>query len=220
MKIFLDTVDISAIQKWYKCGLIDGITTNPTLLSKAAIKDPREHLSTIVTLMPDADISIEVTETEPTMLYKQAHAIANLGANVVVKIPCHQDYYEVIHRLIKDGIRLNITLVFSLGQGLLMSKLGVTYISPFVGRLEEHDEDGRVLLDQLRTCIDRYGYKTQILAASLRSVEHVYGAWCASVDAVTVSPNIMEKITEHTLTDKGIEQFKKDWSSLGVKQFP
>lgn len=219
MKIFLDTVDVAAVKKWSSYGLIDGVTTNPGLLSRAA-GNPIDAIKQIIACMPQGDISVEITETESEKAYKQAHEIARLGSNVVVKIPCHTDYYDLIHTLIKENIRLNITLVFSLAQGVMMGKMGATYISPFVGRLEDNNIDGIFLLHQLHHVIKQYGWKTQILAASLRTVDHVNDAWMTSVDAITVPPSILEQLTTHNLTNEGIARFKQEWSKKGITQFP
>src|SRR5579863_7035366 len=162
MKIFLDTADYDAIVQWSKTGIIDGVTTNPTHLSKAG-KDPKSQVLSICSLLPHGIISVEVVETEPEAVYKQARALFDLADNIAVKIPCHKDYYSVIKRLVKEGVRLNITLVFSLAQGLMMSKLGVNYISPFVGRLDDNGGDGIDLVMQLRYMIDRYAFTTQVL---------------------------------------------------------
>ena len=219
MKIFLDTAHIADIKKWVATGLIDGVTTNPSHLSKEG-SDPKKHVLEICSLLPDGQISIEVTEKEPENVYKQAKLIAALSPNVVVKIPCHADYYEVINRLVKEGVKLNITLVFSLLQGLMMCKLGVAMISPFVGRLEDIKVDGINLLEQLCDMVDMYGYETEILAASLRSVEHFYKAVAAGVDIVTLPVAVFEQSIRHPLTDQGIIKFDADWKKLGITQFP
>lgn len=219
MKIFLDSVDVAAVKKWFNYGLIDGITSNPGLLSKAP-GNPLEALKEIIAYMPDHDVSVEITETDPQAAYKQAHDIARLGKNVVVKIPCHTDYYDLIYTLIKEKIRLNITLVFSLAQGVMMSKMGATYISPFVGRLEDNNVDGIFLLHQLHHVIKQYGWETQILAASLRTIDHVNDAWMTSVDAITIPPSLMEQLTAHELTNQGIIRFKELWKKKGITQFP
>jgi transaldolase len=217
MKIILDSVDIVQIQKW--AYFIDGVTTNPTLLAKNG-SDPLTRIKEILALLPGKDVSVEVTELEPDAMYAQAHKIAKLGSNVLVKIPCHKDYYPVIARLVNDGIKLNITLVFSLFQALSMCKLGVVYISPFIGRLDDHDIDGSELLFQLRGTIDAYNYKTQILAASIRSVLHVHEALLAGVDAITMPVKVLELAAEHQLTDQGIATFNADWQKLGISKFP
>jgi transaldolase len=219
MKIFLDTADVQAIQSYKATGLIDGVTTNPTLLFRAAT-DPVKTIHAIQKELPSGLISVEVTETDADKVYTQAHAISRLGKNILVKIPCAFSYYPVIRTLVSEGIALNITLVFSVTQGVLMSKLGVAYISPFVGRLEDAHQDGSALLHALCDAKKRYNFSTNILAASLRNNEHVATAIAAGVDAVTVSPALFESITQSALTDAGITLFMDDWKKLGITQFP
>ena len=219
MKIFLDTANLEGIKKWSSTGLIDGVTTNPTHLSKEG-KNPKDQVLAICAVLPEGEISVEVTEQDPDAVYKQAKDIAALAENIIVKIPCHKDYYHVISRLVQEEVPLNITLVFTLVQGLMMAKLGVRYISPFIGRLDDIDADGIQLLPELREMVDEYGYDTGILAASLRHVRHVHDAILAGADVATVTPALFEKMIEHPLTDQGIKLFKADWEKLGIKQFP
>lgn len=219
MKIFLDTANLAGIEKWAKTGLIDGVTTNPSLLSKEE-KNPRDHILAICKALPKGQISVEVTEQEPEALYKQARDIASLAENIVVKIPCHYAYYEVIKRLADDDIPLNITLVFTLVQGLMMCKLGVRYISPFVGRWDDIDVDGVQLLAEMRTMVDQYSFETDILAASLRGVRQVHEAILAGADAATIGLPVIEKMVEHPLTNEGIKIFNSDWAKLGAHRFP
>ncbi len=218
MKIFLDTADVKAIKSWKKTGLIDGITTNPSHLYKAG--SPKKTVLEISKLLPHGEISVEVTEKKSDAVYKQAKAIAQMGKNVIVKVPCHRDYYSVIDTLVKDGVKLNITLVFTVIQGLMMCKMGVRYISPFVGRWDDIDVDGTALLYNLRYMIDWYNYQTGLLAASLRHVRHVREAIMAGSDVITVPPAILEKATEHILTDQGIAKFDADWKKIGIRKFP
>lgn len=219
MKIFLDTAHLEDIKKWASTGLIDGVTTNPTHLSNEG-NNPKKHILAISTFLSEGEISVEVTEQDPDAVYKQAKDIAALAPNIVVKIPCHKNYYAVIKRLVQEGVPLNITLVFTLVQGLMMCKLGVRYISPFVGRLDDVGDDGIQLLRDLRAMINEYGYDTAILAASLRNVGHVQGAILAGADVATVSLALFEKMIEHPLTDQGMKIFDADWKKLGIKQFP
>jgi transaldolase len=219
MKIFLDTANIPAIKQLIPTGLIDGVTTNPTHLSKEG-NDPKKQVLEICALLPHGEISVEVTEMEPNALYKQAQAIAHLSDNIIVKIPCHKNYYAVIKKLVAEKIPINVTLVFSLTQGLMMSKLGVRYISPFMGRLDDNGGDSIALLAQLRSMIDQYNYSTHILAASVRNGEHCNGAIIAGADVITLSPELLEKICAHPLTDQGMAQFLHDWKKLNITQFP
>lgn len=219
MKLFLDTAHLKDIATWHDIGIIDGVTTNPTLLSKEG-KDAKKHIKDICALMQGYDVSVEVTQTEQNAVYKQAKEIASIADNVVVKIPCHRNFYAVIDKLTKEGIAINVTLVFTLIQGMVMAKLGVRYISPFIGRWNDIDVDGQLILEEMRHMIDEYQYGTEILAASIRTVRDVHDAILAGADIATLPVSIMEKMTEHPLTDKGIELFLADWQKLGIKQFP
>lgn len=219
MKIFLDTASVSDIKKWALTGLIDGVTTNPSLLSKEG-GDPKKHVLDICALLPDGDVSIEVTKTLPQEVYTQAREIAALGANVVVKIPCHRDYFSIINQLVIEEVPLNITLVFSLAQALMMSKLGVHYISPFIGRLEDSGVDGLAVVDQMCHMRDTYDFDTQILAASMRNMHHLNQVITLGVDVATVPVILLEQASTHPLTDQGITRFNADWDKLGIRQFP
>lgn len=219
MKIFLDTANYASVEHWAKTGIIDGVTTNPTHLAKEG-KNPIEQILAIAALLPKAEVSVEVTETEPEAIYKQAKAIAALAPNIIVKIPCHVSYYPVIKRLVDNGIKLNITLLFTLMQGVCMGKLGAYCISPFVGRLDDIDASGTMLLADLRYMLDQYEYSTQLLAASLRTVGQLHEAIIAGADIVTVPINVLEKALSHPQTDRGMEKFLADWQKLDVKKFP
>ena len=189
MKIFLDTANIELITQWAQTGLIDGVTTNPTHLSKEG-GNPTQTVLTICDIVPLGVISVEVVETDPESVYLQARKIASLSDNIAVKIPCHAHYYSVIRKLVEEGITLNITLVFSLAQGLMMAKLGVAYISPFVGRLDDIGADGIELIKQLRHMLDWYGFETQLLAASIRDTHHLEKALMAGADIDTTNSSV------------------------------
>lgn len=221
MKIFLDTANIPAIKKVIATGLIDGVTTNPTHLSKES-GDIKKHILEICALLPEGEISVEVTEHEPEAVYIQAKKIAALTENVVVKIPCHAAYYQVINRLVNEEVPLNITLVFSLTQALMMAKLGVQMISPFMGRLDALDGQGAgiQLVEQIRDMLDMNGFETELLAASIRSVEHFDQAILAGADSATLPVDIFEQSITHQLTAQGMAQFDADWKKLGISQFP
>jgi transaldolase len=219
MKIFLDTANLENIKKWMATGLVDGITTNPSHLSKEG-GDTKKLILDICNTVKNGPVSVEVTETEPDAVYAQAREIAKIASNVVVKIPCHRDYYPVIKRLVDDGVPLNITLVFTVVQGLMMCKLGVRYISPFVGRWDDIDVDGSQVLYEMRAVIDQYDFSTQILAASLRHVRHLHEALLAGADIATVPVDVLSKATENLLTDQGMAKFNADWQKLGIRKFP
>lgn len=220
MKFFLDTANLESIEKALKTGLVDGITTNASHLAKEAGQDIKQLLLSICEIMSSRDVSIEVTEQESQAVYRQAKEIAQLAPNVVVKIPCHKEYLPIIKRLADEGIALNITLIFTLTQGLCMAKLGVKYISPFVGRLDDIDADGLALIGDLRHAFDTYGYKTQILAASLRHTRHMHEVIHYGADVATMPISLFNSLLDHPLTDKGIELFEADWKKLGIKHFP
>jgi transaldolase len=218
MKLFLDTAQVTFIEKWANSGLIDGVTTNPSHLSQSG--DVHNTITKICNLLPNGHVSVEVTEKNATEVYAQAKKIAALHKNVVVKIPCHSDYFLTIHRLVGEEIPLNITLVFSAVQATLMAKLGVMYISPFVGRWDDLGVNGMQQVVDMRTIFDTYGFGTQILAASLRHVQHVHEALLAGADVITVPPTVFEKMITHQMTDSGIAQFDTDWKKLKLPTFP
>jgi len=220
MKIFLDTANLKSIKYWASTGLIDGVTTNPTHLSKES-GDIKKLVKEICNAVPNGDISVEITETKPDKVYGQAREIATIAKNVIVKIPCHKDYYEVIKTLTDEGISINATLVFTLIQGLFMCKLGVKYISPFVGRWDDIDVNGIEIVEKMRYMIDEYDFeKTKIIAASIRNVKHFHEGIMAGADVVTIPTSVLEKAVSHPLTDIGMKKFLDDWKKLGIKQFP
>jgi transaldolase len=218
MKFFLDTAHYESIENALKTGLVDGVTTNPTLLSKEG-NDPTELVKKIAALPLDA-VSVEVTEHEPEKIYKQAHRIADLGSNIVVKVPCAPQYLSVINKLSSEGVPLNITLVFSMLQGLCMARLGVKYVSPFIGRLDDIDSQGIQVLYDLKEIFSTYEFKTKILAASIRTVSHIHAAALAGVDCATVPLTLFELLTAHPLSEKGIALFERDWQKLPISEFP
>ncbi len=216
MKIFLDTANREIIKKWGPTGLIDGITTNPSLLSKEG-DNPKKVLLDICSMI-EGPVSIEVVEKEPEAVYKQAKEISMLAPNVVVKIPCVQEYLSVMHRLTQENIKINVTLVFSAVQTLLVAKLGVTYISPFLGRWDDIANQGVELIDELVTIKGNYDYfEAEILAASIRSVLHLKQVALAGADIATVPAPVLEQAFKHPLTDRGIEIFDNDWKKSGNK---
>lgn len=219
MELFLDTADTTIIKKYIATGLINGVTTNPSLLA-CNNTDPKKTIQDILSLLPEGIISVEITEEEPQKAYLQAKKIAAISPHILVKIPCHKSYYPIICQLKKEHIPLNITLVFSAIQGLLMAKLGVDYISPFIGRWDDIDIDGIQVIKELRTIMNTYRFKTKILAASIRHVRHVHESLLAGADAITIPGNLFEKIITHPLTEQGIQQFNTDWSKINISQFP
>jgi transaldolase len=215
MYIFLDTANRELIKKWMPTGLIDGVTTNPSLLSKEG-SNPKAVLQDICSMV-EGPVSIEVVEKEPEAVEKQAREIASFAENVVVKIPCVKEYLPVIKRLADDEIAINVTLVFSPLQALLVAKLGVSYISPFLGRWDDIGVDGLELLEQTVALKNLYEFDSDILAASIRSVLQFQQAFSCGADVVTVPPEILEKSLKHPLTDRGVEMFDADWKKVGKK---
>jgi len=213
MKIFLDSANRDLIKKWLPTGLVDGITTNPSLLSKEG-PSTREVLKEICELVP-GPVSIEVVEKSPDAVYAQAKTISKFAPNVVVKIPCAQEYFPVIDKLSQEGVKLNITLVFSEVQALLVAKLGVTYISPFIGRWDDIGTDGIALVERLVKIMKLYAFSSEILAASVRSVLHMQRIALTGAHVMTVPPTLLEQAISHPLTHRGIEIFDNDWKKLG-----
>jgi len=216
MKIFLDTANREMIEKWVPTGVVDGVTTNPSLLSKEGTST-KEVLLDICKMVP-GDVSIEVVKKDPDDVYRQAKEIAALSDNVVVKIPFTFEYLPVISKLVQDGIRINVTLVFSLLQALLVAKLGVTYISPFIGRWDDIDVNGLELIHKLVHMVEHYGFASQILAASIRHIMHWHEVVLAGVDVATIPPTLLDQIMNHPLTIKGIKKFDDDWKKLGKQE--
>lgn len=214
MKIFIDTADRTTISKWEKTGIIDGVTTNPSHLSKQG-NNTREVLKDICEMLPEGDISIEVVAKEPQAVYEQALEISEFSENVVVKIPFAEEYLPVIHKLTNQGVALNITLVFTPLQGLMVAKLGVNYISPFMGRWEEIGVNSTAIIQDFVSMIDTYEFDTEILAASVRTLMHWQEAMLAGADVATLPPALLEQAVKHPLTEKGIQIFDEDWKKLG-----
>jgi len=220
MKLFIDTANPKEVARWMETGLLDGVTTNPSLLHKEG-GDPVKVIKKICSIVKKGDVSVEVTEKDPKKVYTQAKKIAKLAKNVVVKIPCHPDYFSVIKKLVDEKNNLNITLVFSLTQAMMLCKLGVKYISPFVGRLDDIDTDGLELVGNIRHMIDEYVFlNTKVLAASIRHVRHLHAAILLGADVATVPAAVLEKAALHPLTDRGMEKFLADFKKLKVKRFP
>jgi transaldolase len=215
MKIFLDTASRDAIKKWLPTGLVDGVTTNPSLLSKEG-SSPKDVLIDICSMV-SGPVSIEVVEKAPEAVYKQACEISKFAPNVVVKIPCTVEYLPVIYKLGKEGVKINATLVFSEIQALLMAKLGVSFISPFIGRWDDIGQDGIAIINEIIEVKRQYDFSSEILAASIRTVYHWKAVAGMGVDIVTVPPKVLEQAIKHPLTDNGIALFDSDWQKVGKK---
>lgn len=215
MKIFLDTADLGEIRRAADAGLIDGITTNPSLLSDAAGDegDPREILKGICETV-DGPISAEVVATNADSMVEEGTKLAKIADNIVVKCPLTEDGLVACRRLRSKGIKVNVTLCFSPTQALLAAKADATYISPFIGRIDDISSDGPDLIRQIRIIYDNYGYETQLLAASIRHPQHVVDSALMGADVATLPPKVLWKLFDHPLTDKGLAAFLEDWDKL------
>lgn len=216
MKFFLDTANLAELKQGAAWGMVDGVTTNPTLIAKegVAIEDRIRQICDIV----DGDISAEVVSTTTNEMLPEGRKLARIHKNVVVKLPLTRDGITACSALSKEGIRVNVTLCFSAGQALLAAKAGAYIVSPFVGRIDDIGWDGMALIDEIVTIYQNYGYKTQVLAASLRSGVHVIQAAKAGADIGTMPFKVLDMLFNHPLTDKGLDQFLKDYHKVFQEQ--
>ena len=214
MKLFLDTADLSDIRWASQAGLIDGVTTNPTLLSKhAGDVDPQDVLQEICSLV-DGPVSAEVVAVDAGGMYTQGRELAKLADNIVVKVPMLEEGMVATRKLVADGVKVNVTLAFSSVQCLLVAKAGATYVSPFLGRLDDIGHDSMEIVRETRQIYDNYGVETEILAASIRHPRHVAEAALIGADVATMPTAVLKKLLLHPLTDRGLDQFLNDWSKL------
>lgn len=215
MKIFVDTADLVEIRRATEAGLIDGVTTNPTLLSQVAgDEDPKDVLKEIAETV-NGPVSAEVVALESGAMLAEGRRLAGIHDNIVVKVPLTEDGLRACRCLRAEGIRVNVTLCFSAPQALLAAKAGATYVSPFVGRLDDIGENGMELVAEIRRIYDRYEIETQLLAASIRHPRHVVEALTIGADVATVPPKVLFQLLRHPLTDVGLDNFLKDWRKLG-----
>jgi transaldolase len=213
MKFFVDTAEIKDIRDLYETGLLDGVTTNPSLVAKSG-RDFKEVVKEICSVVP-GPVSAEVAATDFEGMKKEGEVLAGLAENVVVKVPLTVDGLKATKYFSGKGIKTNVTLCFSPNQALLAAKVGATYISPFIGRLDDINLEGMELIEQIRQIYDNYAYATEILAASIRSPNHVTQAALAGADVATIPPAVIYKLADHPLTKNGLEAFVKDWKSTG-----
>ena len=213
MKFFLDSANISEIKDLHKTGMIDGVTTNPSLILKSGrnIHEVTKEICSIV----DGPVSAEVTATETTDMLKQAKKLVAIAKNIVIKVPLTWNGLLACKQLTEKGIMVNVTLCFSANQALLAAKAGATFISPFIGRLDDINLDGIALLEEIRIIYDNYGMTTEILAASVRTPNHLTQSALAGADIATIPPNIFRNLIKHPLTDQGLETFSLDWMKTG-----
>ena len=210
MKFFLDTANLDELKKGVAWGILDGVTTNPTLIAREG-RPIQEQIRAICGIV-DGDVSAEVVSTDVDSMVEEAHKLAAIHKNVVVKCPLTPDGIEATARLSKAGIRVNVTLCFSPAQAMLAAKAGAYIVSPFVGRLDDVGHTGMDLVRDIVQIYGNYDFKTQILAASLRSPTHVIDSALSGAHIATMPFKVMEMLFHHPLTDKGLEQFQKDWA--------
>ena len=215
MKIFLDTANLEAIRKFNDMGLLDGITTNPSLMSKEG-RNPKDVMEEITKIIK-GDVSLEVVSTKYDGMIEEGKRLRQYGENVVVKVPMTPDGLKACKSLSSQGIPVNVTLVFSPNQALLAAKSGAKYVSPFIGRLDDIGQDGMSLIKDIREVFDNYDFKTQILVASIRHPMHVVDAAKIGADVVTLPPAVLDKMLQHPLTDIGLENFLSDWKKLNTE---
>ena len=209
MKFFLDTADVSAIKTINELGVVDGVTTNPTIISREG-RDFETVIKEICQIV-DGPVSAEVTGVTAEEMITEARDIAKWADNIVVKIPMTMEGLKAVNVLSKENIKTNVTLIFTVSQGLMAIKAGATFISPFVGRLEDIGTDGYQLISDLREIIDFYGFDTEINAASIRNTVHVENVAKRGAHIATIPDAVFDKMTKHPLTDSGLTQFMQDW---------
>src|SRR5690606_2509478 len=212
MKFFIDTADLGEGQEAAAVGVLDGVTTNPSLAKKAGAKDFREHIIKICEIV-DGDVSTEVVAPDYETMLEEGRALAALHDNVVVKVPMTHDGVKAIKTLSEEGIRINCTLCFQPVQCLVAAKAGASYVSPFVGRLDDVSSDGMALIKSVVTIFDNYGIDTEVLVASVRHPMHVVQAAEMGADVATMPFDVIEKLIKHPLTDVGLQKFTADWEA-------
>ena len=212
MKIFLDTADVSTILNHFETGLIDGVTTNPTLIRKSG-RDPED----VYLELAEAgvkDISMEVVGSREEMTSEGRRLASKFQEVATIKVPCTPDGLYTCNQLAKDGTKVNVTLIFDAAQAILAAKAGATYVSPFVGRLDDNSVNGLDVIKDISEIYQRHWIKTEILSASIRGVKAVSTSFALGANVVTMPPNVFEKMYNHVLTDKGLELFDADWASV------
>lgn len=212
MKFFLDTANLEELQTGASWGILDGVTTNPTLIAKEG--RPLEEQIRRICAIVDGDISAEVLATESNAMIEEGRSLARIHKNIVVKCPLTRDGIRATAALSKEGIRVNVTLCFTSGQALLAAKAGAYFVSPFVGRLDDVGYTGMELIRSITHIYKNYGFRTQVLAASLRSPTHVIDAASAGADIGTMPFKVMDMLFNHPLTDKGLQQFLADYQKV------
>ena len=215
MKFFADTADTDAIRELAETGLLDGVTTNPSLVMKSG-RDFKEVVSEICGMV-DGPVSAETVALDAEGMIAEGRELAKLGENIAIKVPLTLAGLKACKTLRDEGRMVNVTLCFSANQALLAAKAGATFISPFIGRLDDINLDGMALIADIRQIYDNYGFETEILAASIRTVNHVTEAAKIGADVATMPPDVIRKLASHPLTDKGLDAFLEDWEKTGQK---
>lgn len=214
MKFFIDTANLDEIKEAAELGLIDGVTTNPSLVAREGDIDFKERIAEICKIV-DGDVSAEVTAIDTAGMLSEGRELAKIADNVVVKCPLTWDGLKTTKALHAEGIKVNVTLCFSATQAILAAKAGATYISPFIGRLDDISENGMQLIYDIVQIYGNYGYTTQVLAASIRHPMHIVDSALAGADVATIPFKVLQQIIKHPLTDKGLDAFLDDWKKSG-----
>jgi transaldolase len=215
MKFFVDTAEVDAIAELNDLGMVDGVTTNPSLIMKSG-RDILEVTKEIAEMV-DGPVSAEVVALKADDMIAEGRKLAKIGDNIAVKVPLTWDGLKACNVLTNEGNMVNVTLCFSANQALLAAKAGATFISPFIGRLDDINLDGMQLIADIRQIYDNYDFETEILAASIRTVNHAFEAARIGSDVMTAPPDVIKKMAQHPLTDKGLDSFLKDWEKTGQK---
>jgi len=214
MKFFIDTANLDEIKEASEMGLIDGVTTNPSLVAKEGNVDFSEHIAKICEIVP-GDVSAEVTSLDTEGMLREGRELAKIAPNVVIKCPLTLDGLKATRTFRDEGTKVNVTLCFSAAQALLAAKAGATYISPFIGRLDDIAQDGMQLIRDIVQIYDNYGYETEVLAASIRHPMHIVDSALAGADVATIPYKVIQQLVKHPLTDKGLDAFLSDWKKSG-----
>jgi transaldolase len=215
MKFFVDTADVDAIAELNELGMVDGVTTNPSLIFKSG-RDIKE-VTKVICDMISGPVSAETVATDADGMIAEGRELAKIADNIAIKVPLTWDGLKACKVLTDEGRMVNVTLCFSANQALLAAKAGATFISPFIGRLDDLNLDGMDLIADIRTIYDNYNFRTEILAASIRTVNHMSDAARIGADVATAPPGVIKKMAEHVLTDKGLDGFLADWAKTGQK---
>jgi transaldolase len=212
MKFFIDTADVNEIREAHALGLVDGVTTNPSLIAKSGRKF--KEVIKEITAIVDGPISAEVISLEADGMVKEAKELVKIHKNIVIKLPMTPEGLKATKQLSAKGIKTNVTLIFTSMQALLAAKAGATYVSPFVGRLDDISQDGMGIIEEIRTIFDNYGYTSEIIVASIRNPIHVLNSALIGADVATIPYSVMLQLSKHPLTDAGIKKFLEDWEKV------